>query len=94
MFSLLLLFPFSSFEHFLKFNSTVCVFLDFFKRFVKFLFKDFFHFHTGSFKVLHCATDMLEYSEPVVVECFASSEGILHWLLLIVFLCCSLGIWI
>lgn len=40
-------------------NFTVCVFLNFLKRFVKFLFKDFFHFHASSFKVLHCATAML-----------------------------------
>jgi hypothetical protein len=44
------LFPFSGVGLFYSYPSTVCVFIDFFKRFIHFLFKDLCHIHKSYLK--------------------------------------------
>lgn len=51
LFSLLILFPLSGLKLFYSIPPTVCIFMDFFKGFIHFHFKDLYHTHKNCFKV-------------------------------------------
>ena len=59
-----------------------CVFLDLFKGFIHFLFKDLCHSHKAILKSLSYASAILQISGPTVIELLGSSRDILSWLLL------------
>lgn len=60
VFSLLILFTFSCLDKLYSLLATVCVFIDLFKGFIPFLFKDINHNHKGYFKkYFTCTSAML-----------------------------------
>ena len=83
-FSLLVVFPLLGLEWFYSFSSTICVFIDFFKEFSHF---SSIIFIKAVLRSLSYVSAMLEKSGSSVVEKLDSSDNILSWLLLIVFLC-------
>lgn len=105
MFSLSFLFPFSGLEQLYSFSSTVhwlslrdlffqlfaCVLLNFFKRLIHIFFRDLYHLHLVDFKVF-----CLSFAGIFKTCCGRTAR--LQWrhiaLLLTVFLCCHLGIWV
>lgn len=104
-FSLLILFLLWGLELFYPITSSVCIFIDFFKGFFCFLFKDLYHIHIFIKDVLRfsppppvcvcmCISALLEYSGSVVVGLLSSSGDYLFWLLLTnCILSSSLDIW-
>lgn len=69
-------FPLSGLELFNSFPSNIYVFIDFFKGFIDFSFKDLYHIHNGCFKAFYSVLAMLEYSGPAGLGLLGSSGDI------------------
>jgi hypothetical protein len=57
----------SGLEHFYLFPSTACIFIDFFKGSVYFLFKDLYHSHKGHFEIGGLAMEERRRSEEFLL---------------------------
>lgn len=60
--------------------SSNCIFLDFFKGYVDFLFKDFYHLHILRFNIFSSVSAILDYSGTSAVGQANTSRNLLSWL--------------